>query len=122
MIVALSPCLQTLTKILSERRDNHLFLNDRGKPWTKDSVALRMRRLRDKLGLAGVVAYSYRHSFATDALLSGTPIATVAAMLGHSDTKMVAQVYGHLDQHAWHLVQAAQTTASHRLSRVNPGR
>lgn len=106
LVVPLSPCLQTLTKILCGCREDHLFLNDRGGEWTKDSVVLRMRRLRDKLGLDGVVAYSYRHTFATDALLAGTPIATVAAMLGHTDTKMVSQVYGHLDQHTWHLIQA----------------
>ena len=115
LVVPLSPCLQTLTRILSEIRDGTLFLNDRGGPWTKNSVSLRMRRMREKIGIKGLVAYSYRHTFATDALLSGTPIATVAAMLGHTDTKMVSQVYGHLDQHTWHLIQAATQTAAHRL-------
>ena len=115
LVVPLSPCLQTLTRILAANRDGKLFLNDRGSPWTKDSVSLRLRRLREKLGIKGVVAYSYRHTFATDAMLSGAPIATVAAMLGHTDTKMVSQVYGHLDQHTWHLIQAAGQTARHRL-------
>jgi integrase len=115
LVVPLSPCLQTLSRILAEKREGNLFLNDRGVPWRKDAIALRLRRMREKLGIKGLVAYSYRHTFATDALLSGTPIATVAAMLGHTDTKMVSQVYGHLDQHTWHLIQAATQTAVHRL-------
>jgi integrase len=115
LVVPLSPCLQTISRVLASCREKELFLNDRGTRWTKDSVSLRIRRMRERLGIKGLVAYSYRHTFATDALLSGTPIATVAAMLGHTDTKMVAQVYGHLDQHTWHLVQAAGQTAKHRL-------
>ena len=119
LVVPLSPCLRTLTRILIAKRDGNLFLNDRRKPWTKDSIALRLRRMREKLGIEGLVAYSYRHTFATDALLSGTPIATVAAILGHTDTKMVSQVYGHLDQHTFHLINAVTQTAVHRLQSAN---
>lgn len=117
LVVPLSPCLQTLTRIFAASRQKQLFLNDEGNPWTKNSVSLRFRRLREQVGLHGIVAYSYRHSFATDALLAGASIATVAAMLGHTDAKMVSQVYGHLDQHTAHLVQAAAQTAAHRLKR-----
>jgi len=37
-----------------------------------------------------------RHSFASHAIEQGIPLTGVAYLLGHSDTRMVAQTYGHL--------------------------
>jgi integrase len=37
-----------------------------------------------------------RHSFASHAIEQGLPLTGVAYLLGHSDTRMVAQTYGHL--------------------------
>jgi integrase len=37
-----------------------------------------------------------RHSFASHAIEQGIPLTGVAYLLGHSDTRMVATVYGHL--------------------------
>jgi site-specific recombinase XerD len=109
LVVWLTPCLQTLTRILVAARPNGpLFLNSNGEPWTRNAMRCRMRRLRKGLNLpAGTNAYAYRHTFTTDALLNGTPMATVAELLGHSDVRMLAQHYAHLDQHAEHLRQAA---------------
>ncbi len=46
--------------------------------------------MRAKLGLpAGTVACSYRHSYATQAILNGTDVATVAELLGHGDVAMI---------------------------------
>jgi integrase len=56
-----------------------LFHNTDDTPWNRNAVRCRFRRLRKKLGLdAGVVAYAFRHSWTTDALEKGVPIATVA--------------------------------------------
>lgn len=103
LIVPLSPCMQTLTKILSASRSKHLFLNSIGNPWTKDAIVCANNRLRTRLGIEGVIAYAHRHTFATDALLQGQDLSTVAALLGHTSTDMVSRVYGHLDQHKTHL-------------------
>lgn len=114
--VYLSPCLQTVTKILAANRSSGpLFTQDSGKPWKKDTIVQRFSRLRKQLGLEDVVAYAYRHTFATNALLAEVPLATVSALLGHTDTRMVSQVYGHLDQHAPHLAEAAAKVAKKRL-------
>jgi integrase len=109
LTIYLSPCLQTLTRILSEERaSGPLFLNSKSKPWTKDSIRQRMGDLKEKLKIEGkFVAYSYRHTYATTALTSGTDLATVAELLGHTSTDMVMRVYGHLDQKKEHMQQAA---------------
>jgi site-specific recombinase XerD len=71
--------------------------------------------MRKTLKIDGVIAYAYRHTFATDALLAGNDLATVAAMLGHKDTSMVSKVYGHLDQNSKHMHAAVAKTAARRL-------
>lgn len=83
-----------------------VFLNHRRKPWTKNAVVLRLKALRKETGL-DLVAYNYRHTWITRALLSGVPIATVAELSGHSDIAMISRVYGHLCQHPEHLANAA---------------
>lgn len=109
-VVHLSPCLGTLSRILaSARTTGPLFLNSRGKPWSKNAIRCRMRRLREKLGLpAGTVAYSYRHTWTTDALCAGVDVATVAELLGHGDTSMIDRHYGHLYQRRQHLQAAVR--------------
>lgn len=116
LAVYINPCLQTLTKILAKQHPTGpLFRQANGNPWLKDTVAMRLRRIREKLGMRDVVAYSYRHTYATDALRAGVPMATVAALLGHKDSRMVSQVYGHLDQHSEYLAEAAREAQKKRL-------
>jgi site-specific recombinase XerD len=49
-----------------------------------------------------------RHAFVTDALERGVPIATLAQIVGHRDTKMIAQVYSHLHEKKKHLREAVK--------------
>jgi integrase len=108
-IVYLSPEMLALTQAqMSKHSTGPLFPNLRGRPFDRNAWRCRFRRLRDKFPqLKCVVAYSCRHSYATDALINGVGIAQVAELMGHSDASMVARVYGHIAQNTEHMRQAA---------------
>lgn len=107
--IYLTPVMVKLTaKLMKQRPSGPLFLNSRGEPWKANAVRCRMRRLREKLELpAGTVAYSYRHSYATNALENGLSDVQTAELLGHADTKMI-KTYGHLDQKTEFMRKVAQ--------------
>jgi site-specific recombinase XerD len=109
----LPPALVALCRQLAARHpEGPLFRNSRGTAWTRNAIRCRFRRLRGKLELGpGVVAYSYRHTFATEGLGAGVDLATMAELLGHVDTTMVSAHYSHLDQKAAHLREAARRAA-----------
>jgi integrase len=101
LVVYLSPCLATLTRIAAERR-RRLFATAEPKPMRRT-----LARLRDRLGMdKAITSYSYRHAYATQALLTQSP-ATVAALLGHTSPRMVMERYGHVEQASEHLADAA---------------
>jgi integrase len=110
-VVYLTPALVELTRTLLARvPDGPLFRNSHGEPWTRDAVVQRLARLRKRYPqLEGVVAVSYRHSFTTDGLERGVPIATMAELLGHTTTRMIDQNYGHLAERRDHLRRAVAT-------------
>jgi integrase len=71
--------------------------------------------------LAGVVAYCYRHSFATEALAGGESSALVAELLGPSDIQMFQQHHSHLSQKTAQLRQAAERArGGGRIPRPEP--
>jgi integrase len=108
-VVHLSPEAVELTRELMARHpEGPLFRNSQGKPWTVNAVRIRFRNLREKHPeLKGIVAYTYRSSFATDALEHGVPDATVAALLGHTNTDTLHKYYARLSGRLDHLKEAA---------------
>lgn len=106
-VVYLNPTmLELCRRLIAEHPQGPIFLNSRGRPWTRNAIRMRFRQLRHKLKLKGVVAYCYRHTFATDGLERGIPIATMAELLGHTSTAMLSAHYGHLSQKGAYLRQA----------------
>jgi integrase len=113
-IIYLTPAMVELSKRLAEKHPaGPLFRNTRGRAFTGNAIRCRFKELRkNHPNLTGVVAYTYRHAFATKALVSGVGIAQVAELLGHTSTQMVSRYYSHLAENVAHLRQAAIQTAA----------
>jgi integrase len=106
-VIILTPAMVEITKrLMTIRPVGPLFLNEDGKPWNRNSIRCRFRRVRKKLKLGGdLVAYLYRHAVATDLLESGTGIAQAAEILGHKGTGMIMRHYSKLRERRDHLRQ-----------------
>jgi integrase len=66
----------SISRLCKRHPTGPIFVNSKGRPWTKNSVNCRFRRIRKKLEKAntpieGLCATSFRHGFATQALKSG---------------------------------------------------
>lgn len=72
-----------------------LFLNTKGRQWNAFAIACTWGRIEKKTGVR-YCATALRHSYATHQLQTGTDAVTVATLLGHSDTSMLAKVYANL--------------------------
>ncbi|MEC8553544.1 MAG: tyrosine-type recombinase/integrase [Planctomycetota bacterium] len=110
LVVYLDAKLQEITKQLMEKHPTGpLFRNSHGNPWKKDNTSKRFARLRDSLGISkDVCNYTFRHTFATQALLKNIPLLAVSKLLGHVDTRMVSQTYGHIEESREYLLELMQ--------------
>ncbi|TWT34806.1 tyrosine-type recombinase/integrase [Blastopirellula retiformator] len=79
-----------LDRLAKDHPAGALFRNQRGRPWTIDSIKCKLTRVSKTVGFR-VIAYGARHSFATEALTKGgvDPI-SVAHLMGHKDPTMVS--------------------------------
>jgi integrase len=84
-----------------EKHPTGPLLRNQGKFWTG-------RALSDKCGKLGFTAYQLRHTFATNAILKGIDLVTIATLMGHSNLKMLTQVYQHVKLFDSHLQDALQ--------------
>jgi integrase len=90
-VIYLSPDMLDLTKKqMAKHPTGSLFPNTRGKPFSRNAWRCRFRRLREKFpNLEGVVCYSTRHTYITDALVKGVGLAQLAELAGHTSTAMI---------------------------------
>lgn len=86
--------------------EGKIFRSGDGKPWNRNKVRCRFRRLKEKVG-NGYCAYHLRHTFATDALQKLDPI-TVASLMGHEDASTLARNYQHLAKLPAYMQEAAK--------------
>jgi integrase len=115
------PLIPTVIKLLVHIRKRQepgerVFLTHRKTPWTRSSLALRIRRARLKVGLpVDAKLYGLRHSFGTRAIINGVDIKSLSALMGHTDTRMTEH-YVHLAGQNSHLA-AAMSQATKRPHR-----
>lgn len=114
-VVYLTPALVAICRRrMAEHPAGPIFRTRAGTPWRRHAYSQRIRRLRRKAGLGDdVTAYLLRHYFATDALEKEVPVATVAELLGHKDTKMLAKHYSKLSKKHEYLRNS--------LNKIRPG-
>jgi integrase len=74
-----------------------IFTKGDGSAWAKSH---QMRPIEEASARAKIIPpanfHVTRHTFASHAVMNGTPLLVVAKTLGHSDTRMVEKHYGHL--------------------------
>lgn len=78
--------------------DDWLFTGERtGKPLYKTSYRRMWNRVRKQLG-TNITPYVFRHEFATQLYYSGIDLKYAKQLMGHSDIRMILEVYSHLDK------------------------
>jgi integrase len=115
-IIILTPAMAELTRNLMTLvpPGTPLFRNRKGKPWNRNAIRCRFKRVREKLGLGhDVVAYLYRHAFCTDMLESGAGLAQTCEILGHKGTGIVMRHYSKLRDRREHLRQQIIAATQH---------
>ncbi len=97
--------LQICRKLAMRYPEGPIFRNSDGKPWTNYAVACRCTRLSAKLGFR-VFAYAIRHTFASDAIIAGVDLITIARIMGHADLTMLNRIYQHVMKDREHIHSA----------------
>jgi integrase len=77
--------------------ENAVLTKEDGMPW---KTSEQFRRISAACAAAKIIPainfHALRHSFASLLVEAGTPLAFVAEVLGHSDSRMVSKYYAHL--------------------------
>jgi integrase len=74
----------------------HIFRTNSGGIWSRSMQTRPLREACKRAGIADANFHSLRHTWASLAVMNGTPLMIVARNLGHRDTRMCEAHYAHL--------------------------
>ena len=75
---------------------NWVFFNSHNQDERIGRFTKAFNRARDKSALPNMTPHTLRHYFISSCVMSGIKFFTIAKWVGHSNTKMIEQTYGHL--------------------------
>jgi integrase len=107
--------LREIHAFSGEPRDGYVIRSSRGLPLK--SLSCTWERIRALAGIPDVRIHDLRHSFASDALMGGVPLAVIGKMLGHRQLS-TTQRYAHLSDRV--VREALDHTASRITEAAQP--
>ena len=75
--------------------EQHLFLNRRGRPMTRQGFWLMLKKYAEEIGLFDITPHTLRHTFATHALQRKADLRSIQELLGHTSIA-TTQIYTQL--------------------------
>jgi integrase/recombinase XerD len=83
-------------RLLKGRQSQHLFVNRRGGPLTRQGFWKILKDYARKQGVPSLSPHTLRHSMATHLLSRGANLRVIQLLLGHADLA-TTQIYTHVD-------------------------
>ena len=85
-------------KTIGRAPGERMFVKGDGEPWGPSHQSRPMLKACQAAGIKPVGFHQLRHTWASLAVMNGTPLMVVAGNLGHADTRMVEKHYGHMTE------------------------
>jgi len=116
------PLAAHAVEIIKRQRELHpqsenVFLDGDGHPYVRDALRKRLNRWCSRAGIPELSPYALRHYFGTIQGASGTNLALIAQMMGHSNIQTTA---GYIANNAPAHQQAARTMETQVLDLLKP--
>lgn len=111
-----TPLLELLTDYLAKPGFDYMVVSNAGNPFTEQNFRRLWNKFKRELNIAmgasiyrnqltgilplanDLVPYCLRHTYCTDLQKVGVDIRTAQYLMGHSDIKMTANIYTHVDK------------------------
>ncbi|HQA59153.1 MAG TPA: tyrosine-type recombinase/integrase [Acetivibrio sp.] len=77
--------------------NDYVFKWDNGQPYSPDYISRKFRKMLKQYGLPHIRFHELRHSCASLLITQGFTLKDIQEWMGHSDIKMTANIYSHLD-------------------------